>query len=50
MTNADRNRSEKASHASTLMPWILIGLALGAVGGAILAHQKLEKSSKYLSQ
>ena len=50
MMNAGRNSQEKGGHVRTLMPWILMGLALGAAGGALLAHQKLDKSSKYLSQ
>jgi uncharacterized protein YggL (DUF469 family) len=44
------NSSAKAGYSQTLILWILIGLALGAVGGAIYAHQAVKKRSRYLSQ
>ncbi|MFZ0276650.1 MAG: hypothetical protein WA254_19480 [Candidatus Sulfotelmatobacter sp.] len=50
MMNASENSTRKAGHAGALIPWILIGLALGAVGGAVYARQRLDKNSKYLSQ
>jgi hypothetical protein len=50
MTNASRNIAEKAGNVRGLIPWILIGLVLGAALSAVYAHQRLEKSSGYLSQ
>jgi hypothetical protein len=50
MMNGDRNSSDKTGFARTCVPWILIGLALGALGGAIRAHQTLNKNSRYVSQ
>jgi hypothetical protein len=50
MMNTDNSSSGKAGYARASIPWILIGLALGAVGGAVHGHQALTKNSKYLSQ
>jgi uncharacterized protein YggL (DUF469 family) len=44
------NSSAKAGYSRTVISWVLVGLALGAVGGAICAHQAVNKRSRYLSQ
>jgi|HubBroStandDraft_1064217.scaffolds.fasta_scaffold03381_4 hypothetical protein len=50
MMNASKNSPEKAVHTRSLMPWILIGLTLGALGGVVYGHLRLDKNSTYLSQ
>jgi hypothetical protein len=50
MTNTGTSNREKTGQAKALLPWILIGLALGGVGGAIHAHRTLNKNSQILSQ
>jgi hypothetical protein len=50
MMNASRNSTGDAGRTGVVIPWILIGLVLGVVGGAVYARQRLDKNSKYLSQ
>jgi hypothetical protein len=42
--------SDKAGQTRIWILWILVGLALGIVGGVFRAHQTVNKTSKYLSQ
>jgi hypothetical protein len=50
ITDANKNGIERKGNARALAPWILAGLLLGGVSGAIYAHGRLVTSSKYLSQ